>query len=210
MKIKAVFAMAMLLSLPLIASAAAPLCVEGTFASYIALSSTGCTVGNATFANFSLAPVSSIGIPASKIIVIPPMPIVPSPSLSFSAPWQAAAGATQQSIIGYTVSFAPLPPASGPASGLQKLVLGTAKISGIIGSVEVDETLTAGTLSALLSVYEKCDDACTIKSTDQVTWSPATTLMITDTVTVTGGNAGATLSGFTADYNDCTECVEPQ
>jgi hypothetical protein len=209
MKFKTALSVAMFLSLPLFASAATHMCVQGTLASYIALGASGCTVANATFANFSLAPATTTGIPASKIIVTPPMPIVPSPSLAFSAPWQAAAAGSQQSTIKYTVSFSP-PLGSSPANGIQKLVLGTAKVSGIIGAAEVDETITEGTLSALLSVYEKCDDACTIKSSEQITLLPVTTLQITDAVTITGGNAGASLSGFTVYFDDCSMCAEPQ
>ncbi len=203
MKIKLAIAVGLLLSLPLIASVTTP-CVPGTLASYIALGARGCSIGNVTFANFSYPVSTANTIPPNEILVTP-VPVVFNPGLAFSAPWQAAAGQIQTSTIDYTVSFNSLTPIA--ASGLLKLVLGTAKISGIIGSAEVDETAIEGNMVDMLSVYEKCTEVCTIKTSDQLAFAPAAILRVSDKVTITGGNAGASLSGFTAYFISCPLCV---
>lgn len=203
MKIKLAIAAGLLLSLPLFASVKTP-CVKGTLASYIALGAGGCSIGNVTFANFSYPTSTTNTIPANEIVVTP-LAIVFDPGLTFTAPWAAASGQSESSMIGYTVSFNSLTPLA--TSGLLKLLLGTAKISNIIGSVEVDETATEGNVADMLSVYEKCTEVCTIKSSDQLAFSPVNTLHVTDKVTITGGNGGASLSGYTVYFVSCPACA---
>ena len=209
MKTKAVLvaAIALLVSTPTFAQELAPECVKGTLASYITLGAGGCMFNSALYRDFTYAaPVSNTITPA-EIIVTPavlPMATAPFQGLNFAAPWSAAAGLTQVSIIGYNV--VPFPPQDEPAplSAELTLDLGGATISGIIGSVVVTQQSTAtpavSTASTYnLEVYDICNEVCSIKPTDSVTVAPLTTLQTTLTVTLTGGNAGVALSNFAAD-----------
>jgi hypothetical protein len=107
------------------------------------------------------------------------------------------------SIIGYNV--VPFPPQAEPAPLAADLTLdlGTATVSGIIGSVTVTQQSTASpatsaSTTASLEVYDTCNDVCTVKQSDSVAVSPLTTLQTTLTVTLIGGNAGVSLSNFAA------------
>lgn len=181
-------------------------CVTGTLESYIELGATGCTFDGAVYANFTYQAGNS-GITANEITVTPlgtgPVATGYYPGLNFAAPWKASAGVSQQSVIGYTV--APFTTVSSAATGLISLVLGNSTVSGIFGSVAITEATNVGTLS----VFEKCADACTLKRMDQLNFTPIQELRVTDTVSLSGGNEGASLSNFAANYNFCAACVEP-
>jgi hypothetical protein len=151
------------------------------------------------------APVSNTVTPAEIIVTPATLPISTAPfqGLNFAAPWSAAAGLTQVSIIGYNV--VPFPPQDEPAplSAELTLDLGTANIAGIIGSVTVTQQSTSSPASAVspynLEVDEVCEEVCSIKQTDSVAVSPLTTLQTTLTVTLTGGSGGVSLKNFAAD-----------
>src|ERR1039457_3075313 len=72
MKSKIVLAAAftLLFAQPTLANAA-PSCVRGTLASYIALGAGGCMFDNALYDNFTYAPTSTVGISPANIIVTP-------------------------------------------------------------------------------------------------------------------------------------------
>lgn len=210
-KIVLAAAIALLVSSSTFAQESAPLCVKGTLAKYIALGAEGCMFNSALYRNFSYAaPVQNTITPA-EILVTPavlPMASAPFQGLNFSALgstaalWSAAAGKSEVSIIGYNV--VPFPPQGEPASLAADLTLdlGTAKISGIIGSVTVTQVSTAAasaSTTATLEVYEICNEVCSIRQTDSVILSPLTTLQTTLTVTLTGGNAGVSLNNFAAN-----------
>lgn len=188
------------------ASAQSPLplpspCVKGTLASYIALGARGCSIGGTTFASFSYSSPST-AIRPEQILVVPPSQISPGPrpvpGFTFQAPWLAKAGQTLTSVIGYTAapnmwavdSAGPLP------AGLLTLNLGAAQVFDIFGSVLVQEETSIGTLS----VYQRCTEVCTIKESDQLVYSPIKALKVVDTVTVAGGNGGASLSSFSQTF----------
>jgi hypothetical protein len=139
-KIALAAVIALLVSSSTFAQESASDCVRGTLASYIALGAEGCMFDGALYRNFSYAvPVSSTITPA-EIIVTPavlPMATAPFQGLNFAAPWSAAAGESQVSVIGYNV--VPFPPQAEPAALAADLTLdlGTATVSGIIGSVTV-------------------------------------------------------------------------
>jgi hypothetical protein len=179
---------------------AAPMCMTGTLQSYIDLGAGGCTFAGATFAHFTYAPASTTGVPADKITVMPTA-TPGSPMLTFSSTeWHVPAGQTQDSTIKYTVS---LPP-SATSSDILRLQLGTAKVFGIIGSVTVNETTNVGDLS----VFLRCADVCSEKTSDQLTFTPtALVLTVSDELTLTGGNGGAALDKFTATFDFCPPCV---
>jgi len=185
----------------------APNCVTGTLASYIALGAGGCMFNSALYRSFTYVVPASNTITPEEIIVTPAtLPIVTAPfqGLNFRAPWSAAAGGSEVSIIDYNV--VPFPPETSPAptSTVLTLDLGTSKVSGVIGSVTVQEQVTTTATPASttsLEVYDICAGAavCTIKSTDSVTLTPLTTLETTLTVTITGGSGGASLNNFASN-----------
>ncbi|MGD0832013.1 MAG: hypothetical protein ABR907_13805 [Terracidiphilus sp.] len=184
-----------------------PVCVTGTLASYIALGAGGCMFNSALYRDFTYAsPVSNTITPAEIIVTPTELPLATAPfqGLNFRAPWNAAAGKSEVSIIGYNV--VPFPPQAGPAtlSADLTLDLGTVTISGIIGSVTITQQSTTspaatppGTVN--LEVYESCQEVCSIRPTDSVIVSPLTTLQTTLTVTLTGGNDGVSLNNFAAN-----------
>jgi hypothetical protein len=200
-------AVALLVSAPTFAQVSIRACVKGTLASYIALGAGGCMFNSALYRDFTYAaPVSNTITPAEIVVTPAELPLATAPfqGLNFSAPWKAAAGKSQVSIIGYNV--VPFPPQAEPAplSAELTLDLGTVKISGIIGSVTVTQQSTASPAistasTANLEVYERCDDACSIRQSDTVTISPLTTLQTTLTITLTGGNGGVSLNNFAAN-----------
>lgn len=206
-KLSFMAALVLFLAAPLFGQVFARPCIAGTLASYIALGPAGCTFDGAVYANFAYLSTTG-GITANQIFVdpVPPGPIVVPPfhpGLNFSASWRAAAGQAEQSVIGYTVAPSRL---VGPLlSGLISLLLGNTNVAGPIGSVAVTEKTNVGTLS----VFEKCAEICTVKKTDQLNFRPVQALHVTDTVSLSGGSGGVSLSGFTATYNLCPLCVEP-
>ncbi len=207
-KIVLAAAFALLLALPVFAQSAPP-CVRGTLASYIKLGAGGCMFGSALYDNFSYATPTAGGVTAKRIIVTPvtvPSSAVQFPGLNFSAPWSVAAGGTEQSVIGYRV--VPFPPARPAPTALLTLDLGQSRVLGTIGSVTVQETASAGTLSASLEVYDKCVEVCSVKQQDQITLAPISTLQVSVNVSLLGGTNGASLKNFAADVNLCPECAQ--
>ncbi|MGA2276246.1 MAG: hypothetical protein ABSG00_01480 [Terracidiphilus sp.] len=183
----------------------APLCVSGTLASYIALGSEGCMFGSVLYHDFTFAAATANGIDPANILVTPA--VLPTASysqgLNFSPlessaanGWSVAAGKVKQFTIGFAAVPYPPPLTILPASAELTLALGTAHVSGIIGSVNVQEVTQAATLD----VYDRCADACTEKLRDTVTIMPAQILESSVTVTLSGGSNGASLSSFSTDY----------
>ena len=203
MKSKIVLAAAftLLFAQPTLANAA-PSCVRGTLASYIALGAGGCMFDNALYDNFTYAPTSTVGISPANIIVTPILLPTPTlfPGLNFTAPWSVAAGQSEQSVIGYRV--VPYPPAGSPqpTSALLTLDLGQSQVLNIIGSVTVQERTTMTSATGTLEVYDTCQEVCRIKQSDSVSITPIQTLQTTITVSLSGGNGGASLSSFASDY----------
>ncbi|MGA2352306.1 MAG: hypothetical protein ABSF70_17855 [Terracidiphilus sp.] len=207
MKTKVVLAaaFALLLAHPSLVYATPP-CIQGTLQSYIALGAGGCEFDNVHYSNFTYGPTATIGISAAQIVVTPNL--LPRlnlfQGLNFTAPWSVAAGQTLQSVIGYSV--APYPPpisTTPPEPGTLTLDLGTSRVSGIIGSVTVQETMSiasgtsAGTTT--LEVFETCEEVCAIKQSDSVSVSSFPPFQTTIIVTLSGGTGGASLDYFAAD-----------
>lgn len=203
MKAKILLAAAFTLLLALPPSAtAAPNCVQGTLASYIALGAGGCIFDSALYNNFTYSPTSTTGISPANIIVTPILLPTPTlfPGLNFTAPWKVAAGQSEQSVIGYKV--VPFPPGASPLPtvGVLTLDLGKSQVLGIIGSVTVQERTTMTSTTGTLEVYDTCEEVCRIKLSDSVTIAPVQTLQTTITVSLSGGNGGASLSSFASSY----------
>ena len=104
-------------------------------------------------------------------------------------------GISQQSTISYAV--VPFPPAGSTNTGQLTLDLGPSKVNGTVGSVTISENTNVGDLQ----VYDKCNEVCTIKTTDQVTFTPLQIVNISDDISLSGGTAGASFSLFANDTN---------
>ncbi len=190
---------------------AAPSCVKGTLESYIALGAGGCIFDNALYSEFTYAAAvtggttATGGVTPEEIVVTPillPTPVL-FPGLNFSAPWLAAAGDTEESVIGYrVVPYPPVAVTTPPESGLLILDLGPSKVDGIIGSVTVEETVreTTTAKTANLEVFDICEDACRLQQTQETTITPVQQLQTTLVVLLTGGNDGVSLTSFATDY----------
>jgi hypothetical protein len=183
---------------------AGPNCVAGTLASYIALGAGGCMFESTLYRNFTyVAPVSTTITP-EQILVIPSSIVsvtTPYPGLTFYAPWNVGADRSLSSIIGYnTVPFPPNASAEVLATNLT-LDLGTASIGGIVGSVEVTETVTPAdsTLAEQLQVYEICADACRLQKTDTAVLPGLESQNFSLTIALDGGTNGASLNYFTVN-----------
>jgi hypothetical protein len=182
-------------------SATPPTCSTGTLASYIALGAEGCTFDGNVFANFTYSAKSSGDAPIVKANQITVVPIFLAPEttrFNFSAPWNVGSQQSQDSVIGYTVAL----PCGDTRTAELDLLLGTTQIKNIFGGVTVDESTNLGKLS----VFTRCTEVCQTKTSDSLSFSPVSVLLINEHVNITGGNGGASLNEFTAQLNLCYLC----
>jgi hypothetical protein len=202
-------AFVLLCAFPAFTQVSTPTCQTGTLASYIALGSGGCMFGSVLYRDFTFtAPVIDT-INPNTILVTPavlpetelfqgfnfsPLPISTTPG------WTVAAGQNETFSIGYNA--VPFPPAASPApgGGVLTLDLGQSHIGGIIGSVTVQEVVSTPASALSLEVYDTCDEVCSLKQTDNVAITPSQTIQSLVTVTLSGGNGGASLQSFAFDY----------
>jgi hypothetical protein len=180
---------------------AAPQCISGPLASYIALGSDGCSIGEATFANFAYGAKASGNAPQipPDQVKVTPLNVIFSPQLSFSAKWAATSGQTQDSFIKYT---AQVPDSGTSNTGVLRLQLGTSQV-GTIGTVSVQERTDIGELQVL----SECTEVCSSNKIDTLELWPLETLQVIDHVSVVSRNGTASLSSFTATFNLCPLCV---
>jgi len=201
-KILLAAAITLLLASPAFSQIVPQPCPTASLATYIGFGSIGCVWDNVLYRNFSYPVPTSNEIPASAITVTPvPLPIAYGAAISelkFSANWSAAAGGTEQSVIGYSVIPYALEANPVATPGTLTLDLGPSQVSGIIGSVTVTEKVTPSPASTgtTLEVYDICADACEIKQTDSVTITSISSLQTLITVALSGGTDGASLSSF--------------
>jgi hypothetical protein len=183
---------------------AAP-CTTGTLASYIALGSTGCLLGNLTVADFAYHAKASGGAPeitAGEITVSPVLPPIGMFALQFAAPWDVSSGQDQFSGISYHVV------APATTMTVQELRLnGNGFEVGMFGSVVVNEAVGSGTLSADLRVYETCDEVCRSKTSATLEVPAAPALFITDSVALESKLGTASLTSFEDWFVICLPCA---
>lgn len=183
-----------------LATAAAPPCVPGTLATYIAQGSEGCSIGPLTVADFAYSTKASGGaqqIPPDHVQVSPSFAVPAAASLSFSANWQVTSGQTQDSFIKYTVVGA------ATASGELTLQLGAYQVG--FGTAVLNENTNIGNLR----VFATCGEvACNSKTTDTLQFSPAAVgLQVVDHVKLSAILGPTSLSGFSAKFDFCPACV---
>jgi len=191
-----------LLCLVSTALAAPAPCAPGTLDTYIALGTTGCTVGNILFADFQYAHKASGGaqpIRANQIQVTPTLQVPEAGLLSFAAKWQVSSGQSQDSYIRYSVSGI----SGSSTSASLTLQLGTAQV-GLAGIARVDEDTNVGDLH----VYVQCVEVCRSQSADTLTFTPATAVLpVLNHLHVGATNGSTSLSGFSTTVNLCPPCV---
>ena len=96
-----------------------------------------------------------------------------------------------------------MPPPDGTTPSQLQLTLGTARVLGIFGSVTVNESTNVGKLS----VFDHCTEVCQTKPIDLSGFNPVSVVLVTDHVSLSGGNGGASLSEFGAALDRCILCV---
>lgn len=184
---------------------AAP-CTTGTLASYIALGSAGCVLGNLTVSGFAYKASASGGaaeITADQITVTPLLPPVGTFGLQFAAAWSVDTGQSQGSHIAYHV----LSPAT--SSQVQQVRLdGNGFRAGMFGSVVVREVLATPATTRELQVYLECTEVCRSKTSAELNLTPpAGALAVADRVTLQSKLGVAAMTSFTDWFVVCIPCV---
>ncbi len=183
-------------------------CTTGTLASYVALGSSGCTIGSNLLSSFATVP----GTAGATELALSSVSITPSgdsasPQLLFSVDTSAAANQLFETIFNYQISGNPYLQSTivlanssetvdGAVTDIQNLCEG-----GSFGPDGV--TGCPGTTDTLLTVDG-------IQNTDQTPLGSPAFLSVTDDFTVDGGTAGTASGGtFTDQFSAQTAVPEP-
>ena len=183
---------------------AAP-CVTGTLASYIAMASAGCALGNLTVSGFAYKANAGGGageITADQITVTPLLAPVGTAGLQFAAPWSVQAGQEQASGITYQVS-------STTTSGEVKEISldGSGFQAGLLGSVVVQEIVATPAEAASLEVYLKCTEVCRSKTSADAFITASAALVVQDRVTLQSKQGESAMTSFTDWFITCPPCA---
>lgn len=184
---------------------AAP-CTTGTLASYIAMSSAGCELGNLTVSHFGYKAKAGGGaaeITADEITVTPLTVPVGTFGLQFAAPWSVESGQSQGSNIIYRVL------SSSTSVPVQQVRLdGSGFKAGLFGSVVINEALGTPAATHDLQVYMRCTEVCRSKTSAELNLTPpAGTLVVADQATLQSKQGGASMTSFTDWFVVCIPCV---
>jgi hypothetical protein len=183
---------------------AAP-CTTGTLASYIALGSAGCVLGNLQAADFSYQAKAGGGaaeITADQITVTPLLAPTGTVGLQFAAPWSVEAGQSEGSNIGYRL----LSPAA-PIQVQQIRLDGNGFRAGLIGSIVVRENLASPITTATIDAYLKCDEVCTSQTSAEATVPPSAQLVVLDVATLQSKQGTAAMTSFDDWFVVCAACA---
>jgi hypothetical protein len=172
-------------------------CTSGTLASYLALGSSGCTIGNDVLSNFqTLAGQTGATEIATNAVVVTPGGGTSSPSLTFTTTQSVSTGGLVESIFTYQLSAPSFISASLALSNSSETVDGGVTdienfcAGGTFGPDGVDGcTGTAGSLLALDGV----------QNSDTSPLGPASFVNVTNDFTLSGGTAGSAAGGIFAD-----------
>jgi hypothetical protein len=192
-----------LLAVAQVSSAAT--CTSGTLASYLALGSGGCTIGNDVLSNFqTLSGQTGATEIATNAVFVTPGGGTSTPSLTFSTSQTVSTGYLVESIFTYQLSGSSITSASLALSNSSEQVDGAVTdienfcAGGIFGPDGVDGcTGTAGSLLTLDGT----------QNSDASPLGPASFASITNDFTVDGGTAGSAAGGIFA--NSFTAMPEP-
>ena len=180
-------------------------CSSGSLATYVALGSTGCTIGGDTLTNFKILTGFSGGTPiAPGSVTLAPTGSTFAPGLTISTSQSASAGMPLEAIFTYDISGPPYNSIAAVLSGAAETADGgvTGIVNfcegGMFGSDGVDGCMSAnGSLVTLDGV----------QNMDSSSFSKVSSLAVTDDLTIDPGLSG-TASGATLT-NSFTAVPEP-
>jgi len=182
---------------------AAP-CIPGSLASYIALGSTGCVLGNLTVSGFAYAAKAGGGAEKIKAdqIAVTPVLTPGAVALEFAANWSVQSGQEEVSNITYHALSA------DPAVEVKAISLdGNGFEAGLMGEVEVQEVVAGAAEAATLDIYLKCTEVCHPKTSASAAITPSAALVAGDRVTLKSKQGTAALSSFSAWFITCPPCL---
>jgi hypothetical protein len=188
-----------------VAGFAAP-CTTGTLATYIAMASSGCVLGDVLVANFTYHAKADGGaalITADQITVTPLLAPTGTFGLQFSAPWSVEALQQQQSSISYNSASS-----TASVQVQQARLDGNGFQAGTLGRVVVNEALATPATTSDLQVFLTCTEACRSRTSAMVTFTPgASALTISNNVTLQSKGGAASVISFTNWLVVCIPCV---
>jgi hypothetical protein len=183
-------------------------CVTGTLASYQSLGSTGCTIGDKTFSNFSF--VSSQGgsavAPTNTGITVSPVTLANGEiGLNFNSLWSAGSNSFVDTTIGFDVAV------TGGGAFLIEDASVVQSASGFTGtgSANVDEGLCGPTpCSTTLTLTTVNTQGSTVLSSHQV-FTPTGSVHAVKDIGVSGGTNGTASISAVQDTFSQTAVPEP-
>jgi hypothetical protein len=186
-------------------------CQTGTLASYMAMATPGCTLGQVVVSGFTYkasAGGGAVKITPKEIIVTPQLVPVGTQGLQFAAPWSAKASAgavsqTEGSLITYHVM------STDPTITVKQLRLnGDGFTGGLITTASVTETLGATAAAFTLKVYDNCKEVCSEQTQAMKTIPGVATLVVVDKVALKAQQGDTSLKDFVDWFTTCVPCVE--
>jgi len=194
-----VLVVASLLALPL---AAGPLCVTDTLASYIALGSSGCSLGVYTLKDFAFGPNTAGGgatLALNSSITVTPMTIGGVNALGFSSPvWSA--GVTSSQFTTYQIAYFWDP---GPIRSLADVLFAQSPV--FPGKVQINSTACLGSnfpcgINPTASV-QVSDDGVTLALRDIQYFSTVSLMGVIDTIDLHANGASADFQSYGSFIN---------
>lgn len=185
------------------AGSAATTCSNASLASYVALGSTGCMIGNSTLSMFQV--LSGVGgstpiTPAS--ITVTPIGSPGNPGLSFQTNVSASAGSILDTFFTYTIS--------GESYLSSTIALSNSSFSGDGAVTQLQNVCAGGTFGS------RGVGGCTgtglaqanlNTGTNAVTFAGVPALQVSDNFTVDGGLSGSASGGTFSDSFTTTSTV---
>ena len=176
---------------------AASVCTTGTLASYIALGSSGCTVGTNTFSDFQILKGSAFAsaIPAAEV-GLTPLGASNDPGLIVGISAQAAAGTVLELIFTYRVT-------GNLYTGSSNMLTDSSEAGdGAVSNIQnycLDGAFGPDGVSGCTGRNGNLLTLDSVQNTDSRTFGPGTPLSITDDFTIDGGLAGSASAGSITD-----------
>jgi len=159
---------------------------------------TGVQIGNFIFSNFSFTPVTSS--PTASSVALNSS--VSGVGLTFSAPWSAASGSSNESIISYEVTAV-----SGVINSMEYDYNGQVLAASTGTLTQVGETLTNNSSSQIGKSTDSNGPAGPLKTTLSIT-TPQSPIFVATDVLAASGTGGA--SSISAVNNTFTQQTVPE
>src|ERR1051326_3647234 len=182
-------------------------CVTGTIATYEALGSAGCNIGDKTFSDFTFVSSASGGAtaPTAAGVTVTPVTIGGEIGLQFNALWTAGSNQTADTTIGFDVAVTGggaflIDDASTVQSSSGFTGTGSASVTeGICGPVPCSPTTSTTTINT----------AGTTQLSDHIVFSPTGSVHAVKDIGVSGGTAGTASISQVIDTFSQTAVPEP-